>query len=544
MNAPAAMAAVDGAMNNIEPPVESEQLRRFAGVMRVPVIDAAALPETVTPLEGVPADFFRRHGILPLGIEDGRLKVAIAVPPNFAALDGLRQFANVPVDVSLAPRADIEERLQKVYEDAAAAREAGQSSVADLYGAAAGDNPDGDDDDLETLKALAEDAPVVRLVQHVIYSAAIARASDIHLEIFETHFRVRYRIDGVLFDMEAPPRRLYLPAISHLKLRARMNIAERRLPQDGRIKMAIQDREVDMRVSTIPTVYGESMVIRILDQGPGLLELEALGFEPDSLKLFQDAIDQPHGMILVTGPTGSGKTTSLYAALSRINNPQNKIITVEDPVEYQIDGINQMQVKAQIDLTFANSLRSIVRQDPDVIMIGEIRDRETAEIAIQAALTGHLVFSTLHTNDSFGAPHRLLDMGVESYLLASSVVLILAQRLVRMICKHCRHEVPVSESDRLFLEQNGFAADGAKLYHGSGCAQCANTGYSGRQGIYELLPMTSAIKEGIIKKLSAEGLRQIALAEGVRPMRADGIMKALAGITTLEELARVTRQED
>ncbi len=534
MNAPAAMQAT-------EPHIESEQLQRFAKVMRVPLLDAAALPETVVPLEGVPAEFFQRHGILPLGIEDGRLKVVIAVPPNLAAIDSLRQFANVPVDVSLAPRADIAERLSKSYE--LAAGEAGESNVSDLYAAAAGDNPEGDDDDLETLKALAEDAPVVRLVQHVIYSAAIARASDIHLEIFETHFRVRYRIDGVLFDMEAPPRRLYLPAISHLKLRARMNIAERRLPQDGRIKMAIQDREVDMRVSTIPTVYGESMVIRILDQGPGLLELEALGFEPDSLKMFQDAIDQPHGMILVTGPTGSGKTTSLYAALSRINNPQNKIITVEDPVEYQIDGINQMQVKAQIDLTFANSLRSIVRQDPDVIMIGEIRDRETAEIAIQAALTGHLVFSTLHTNDSFGAPHRLLDMGVESYLLASSVVMILAQRLVRMICKHCRHEVPVTESDRLFLTDNGFPTDDVKLYHGSGCSHCANTGYSGRQGIYEMLPMTSAIKEGIIKKLSAEGLRQIAIGEGVRTMRADGIIKALAGITTLEELARVTRQE-
>lgn len=519
---------------------EQSHLQRFAKLMRAPVLSAADLPEAVTLVEGVPAEFFRRHAILPLGVEEGRLRVAVAVPPNLAALDGLTQFANLPLTVALAPRADIDARLAD-----AVAVEPSESAlnVDDLYGSG-GDNADADDDDLETLKALAEDAPVVRLVQHIIQSAIETRASDIHLEIFEAAFRVRYRIDGVLFDMEAPPRRLYLPAISHLKLRARMNIAERRLPQDGRIKMNFQERDVDMRVSTIPTVYGESMVIRLLDQGPGLLELEALGFEPDHLDLFIKAINEPHGMILVTGPTGSGKTTSLYAALSRINHPGNKIITVEDPVEYQLEGINQMQVKAQIDLTFANALRAIVRQDPDVIMIGEIRDRETAEIAIQAALTGHLVFSTLHTNDSFGAPHRLLDMGVESYLLASSVVLILAQRLVRVVCPHCKEEVLPSESDRLFLEQNDVVVTPElRLYHGKGCSHCANTGYSGRQGIYEMLPMTSAIKEGIIKKLSAEGLRNIALKEGVRTMRDDGIKKALAGLTTLEELARVTRQE-
>lgn len=310
------------------------------------------------------------------------------------------------------------------------------------------------------------------------------------------------------------------------------------------MKMEMAGRQVDMRVSTVPTVFGESMVIRLLDQGPGLMSLESLGLGADHLTALTAAIEQPHGMILVTGPTGSGKTSTLYAALGKVNRQGNKIITVEDPVEYQIDGINQIQVKPQIDLTFANALRSIVRQDPDIVMVGEIRDRETAEISIQSALTGHLVFSTLHTNDSFGAPHRLMDMGVESYLIASAVALIVAQRLVRVICPHCKERVALTEADRLFLQQEGVAPDEVThLFHGRGCAHCSQSGYIGRTGIYELLPMSSGIKEAIIRKMPAEGLRRRAADEGVRSMRADGIRKVLAGVTTLEELARVTRQE-
>ncbi|HMS05817.1 MAG TPA: ATPase, T2SS/T4P/T4SS family [Burkholderiaceae bacterium] len=521
---------------------ETAQLARFAAALDAPLVAADdALWATLTPVQGLGRQFLRASSLLPVLHEAEPARVLSAAPVNFAALDALTQFLGVPVTIALCAREPLLAAIERVYRDQDATG-AGLS-----LGGFDGDGGDGSgagDDDLETLKALAEDAPVVRLVQTLLSRAVEARASDVHLEISQQRFRVRYRIDGVLFDMESPPRRLYLPAISHLKLRARMNIAERRLPQDGRLKMELGGRHIDMRVSTVPTVYGESMVIRLLDQGPGLMALESLGFPSDLRGLFEQAIEQPHGMILVTGPTGSGKTSTLYAALSRVNRPGNKIITVEDPVEYQIDGINQIQVKPQIDLTFASALRSIVRQDPDIIMVGEIRDRETAEISIQSALTGHLVFSTLHTNDSFGAPHRLMDMGVESYLIASSVVLILAQRLVRVICPQCKTSAPATEADKLFLAQEGFeVAPDALLSHGRGCAHCGNSGYVGRTGIYELLPMTTAIKEAIIKKLPAEGVRRVALAEGVQTMRADGIRKVLAGVTTLEELARVTRQE-
>jgi type II secretion system protein E len=518
---------------------EAALLAEFARTLRAPVRDTSIpVAEPIQPVAGLSPDFLRANGLLPFLVEERAVQVVSAVPVRLAALDALQQFFSVPVQLSLAPQAWIAAQLAQVYspDNASDSHSFTQAEVD-----SSGDSPD---DDLETLKALAEDAPVVRLVQALLLRAVERRASDLHLEISQQQFRVRYRVDGVLCESEPPPRRMYTPAISHLKLRAKMNIAERRLPQDGRMKMEVAGRQVDMRVSTVPTVYGESMVIRLLDQGPGLMGLESLGLDDETLQALQQAIAQPHGMILVTGPTGSGKTSTLYAALGCVNVPENKIITVEDPVEYQIDGINQIQVKAQIGLTFASALRSIVRQDPDIIMVGEIRDQETAEISIQSALTGHLVFSTLHTNDSFGAAHRLMDMGVESYLIASSVVLIVAQRLVRMICPHCKQATPPTEADLLFLAEEGVSAEQVpQLFHGRGCSHCGQSGYTGRTGIYELLPMTTAIKEAIIKKLSAEGVRKKALEQGVRTMRADGIRKVLAGITTLEELARVTRQE-
>ena len=519
---------------------ESLLLQEYAANLGAPIMDELqGVPEDTAPFEGLSATFLRTHGFFPLPAPEttDRVPVAAAVPVQMGALDALRQFLNAPVTLQLAPRAWIDNAIAQVYgEDAMQAWSLDQDGQGDGAGA--------DDDDLDTLKALAEDAPVVRLVQTLLLRAVERRASDLHLEVTQQRFRVRYRVDGVLWDADSPPRRLYLPSISHLKLRAKMNIAERRLPQDGRMKMDVAGRQIDMRVSTVPTVYGESMVIRLLDQGPGLMGLESLGLDAEALAELRAAILQPHGMILVTGPTGSGKTSTLYASLSMVNTPDNKIITVEDPVEYQIDGINQIQVKPQIDLTFANALRSILRQDPDIIMVGEIRDRETAEIAIQSALTGHLVFSTLHTNDSFGAPHRLMDMGIESYLIASSVVLIVAQRLVRLICPHCKVSAPPTEPDLAFLAEEGIAPHEVQaLFHGTGCHHCGQTGYAGRTGIYELLPMSTAIKEAIIKKLPAEGVRRKAEEEGVRSMRADGIRKVLAGITTLEELARVTRQD-
>ena len=516
---------------------EAELLAEFSRDLRVPVLHTATRGlQDVTPVAGLSPHFLRANGFLPLFVTEEHVQIAAAVPVRMAALDALRQFFCVPLELHLAPRQWVASGLDQVYR--------AENMDAAAFDDALSHNPESEDDDLETLKALAEDAPVVRLVQSLLIKAVDSRASDLHLEVSQQRFRVRYRIDGVLFDAESPPRRMYMPSISHLKLRAKMNIAERRLPQDGRMKMDVAGRQVDMRVSTVPTVYGESMVIRLLDQGPGLMGLESLGLDADHLVALEEAILQPHGMILVTGPTGSGKTSTLYAALGMVNLPENKIITVEDPVEYQIDGINQIQVKPQIELTFASALRSIVRQDPDIIMVGEIRDRETAEISIQSALTGHLVFSTLHTNDSFGAPHRLMDMGVESYLIASSVVLIVAQRLVRVICPHCKEATKPTEADLLFLAEEGVQAhEVAELFHGRGCHHCGQSGSIGRTGIYELLPMTTAIKESIIKKLSAEGVRRRAMEEGVRTMRADGIRKVLAGVTTLEELARVTRQE-
>jgi general secretion pathway protein E len=513
-----------------------EQARALLGA---PILQADAFPGDIIPLDGVSPLFLREHAFLPLGVEGSQLQVVTSVPVRMHLLDALRQFSNFPLKLFLARREDILAQIEKCYV-------AGGDGSHDLFSAAEmldeGDATG--EDELESLRVQAQDAPVVRLVQQVISNAVEARASDIHLEIYESQFKVRYRIDGVLHDIESPPRRMFLPSISHLKLRARMNIAERRLPQDGRIKMDLHGREIDMRVSTVPTLHGESMVIRILDQGATVLDLGLLGFEADTLDAFRRHIVQPHGMILVTGPTGSGKTTTLYGALSEINTPELKIITVEDPVEYQIEGINQIQVKSQIGLDFSSALRSIVRQDPDVIMVGEIRDRETAEIAIQSALTGHLVFSTLHTNDSFSAPHRLLDMGVESYLIASSVLMILAQRLVRVICPHCKQESAPTEIERLFLQQEGIAlAAGVPLYKGAGCSHCANTGYSGRSGIYELLTLDGKVREAILRKAPAEAIRNAAQADGIRPMRADGLKKVLAGVTTLDELARVTRQE-
>lgn len=515
---------------------EINSLREYADLFELPVLETTEVAtESIQVVSGLVPAFLLANVLLPLSEEKESYSVAVGIPLALNAIDALEQFLGLPIAIKIAPKAWIVEQVKRIYFSGAALVDPFEDGT---------QSEDAQDDDLETLKALAGDAPVVRLVQTILLRAIESRASDIHFEISQQRFRVRFRIDGVLFDIDTPPKRLYLPTISHLKLRSKMNIAERRLPQDGRMKMDVAGRQVDMRVSTVPTVHGESMVIRLLDQGPGMMGLDSLGFDPRVLAVFEAAILQPHGMILVTGPTGSGKTSTLYAALGKVNKSENKIITVEDPVEYQIDGINQIQVKPQIDLTFASALRSIVRQDPDIIMVGEIRDHETAEISIQSALTGHLVFSTLHTNDAFGAPHRLMEMGVESYLIASSVVLIIAQRLVRIICPHCKEVIRPNEADLMFLSEEGVdPSEVEHLYHGAGCHHCGLSGYIGRTGIYELLPVTPAIKEAIIKKLPAEGVRRCAAQEGVQTMRADGIRKVLAGVTTLEELARVTRQD-
>jgi type II secretion system protein E len=388
---------------------------------------------------------------------------------------------------------------------------------------------------------MASEAPVVRLVGLLIDEAVAAEASDIHIEPYEDRLRVRYRLDGILHDRESPPRRLQAALTSRIKLMAEMNIAERRLPQDGRIRVTAGDRRVDIRVSTVPTVHGESLVMRLLDRSSVFLPFNRLGFAPKVAETFDGLIRRPHGILLVTGPTGSGKTTTLYAALDKINSPEKKIITIEDPVEYQLAGVNQIPVRPKIGLSFATGLRHIVRQDPDVIMVGEIRDLETAEIAIQSALTGHLVFSTLHTNDAPGAVTRLQDMGAEAYLVASVLNAVLAQRLVRRICSACR--APYHAEARDLLAIGVTDATGVELSRGKGCEDCRGTGYRGRTGIYELFVISEEARGLILGKKPTGVIRRHAIDHGMVSLRDDGWAKARAGVTTVEEILRVTQED-
>jgi general secretion pathway protein E len=388
---------------------------------------------------------------------------------------------------------------------------------------------------------MAREAPIIQLVNLLVLRAIQMGASDIHLEPFEDDFRVRYRRDGILYEAESPPKGLQAAVISRLKIMSRLDIAERRLPQDGRFRLKVKGHDIDFRVSTLPTLLGESMVIRILDREKVILDLHRLGFPARELKQFDELIHKPYGMILVTGPTGSGKTTTLYGALERINSPDKKIITIEDPVEYRLSGVTQMQVKPSIELTFARGLRHIVRQDPDVVLVGEIRDRETAEIAVHAALTGHLVFSTLHTNDASGAITRLLEMDVEDFLLASAVIGILAQRLVRIICPECKVALPPGTvPTEIRSEIAGNLPE--HLFMGQGCPACAQTGYQGRTGIYELLRVDEAIRQLILKRADASAIRQAAISHGMQTLAGDGWAKVAQGVTTSQEVLRVTQE--
>ncbi len=419
------------------------------------------------------------------------------------------------------PEQEILDAVERYYPEGGT-----QSPTADL-GA-------GDEEDLEHLRDMASEAPVIRLVNAMIAQAIEKRASDIHIEPFEKEFRIRFRVDGVLFNQEQPPRELKAAIISRLKLMAKLNIAERRLPQDGRIKIRILGREVDLRVSTLPTLFGESVVMRLLDRSAGdFYDLRRLGFDEHMLARMEHFTSLPHGIFLVTGPTGSGKSTTLYSALKRINLPDKKIITIEDPVEYQMDGINQIHVNPQIGLTFASGLRHIVRQDPDVIMVGEIRDRETADMAIRAALTGHFVFSTLHTNDAPSAVTRLTDMGVENYLITSSVVAVLAQRLVRLICEHCR------ESAGKMMTPTGEHVD---TFQGRGCEACNGSGYHGRAGIFELMELNDEIRALIMTNADAAQITHAAHRNGMHSLREDGWLKVSQGRTTASEVTRVTQE--
>ena len=504
----------------------------------LPYVETAAFPEMPILEERISARFLRDSRALPIAEDENTLTLAVADPFNDFVRHSFEIVTNRQIHRVVAVGTDIDTAIERLY--GGGRTSAGSLNDGDLE---ARIDTDALGDDIQQLKDLASEAPVIRLVSLIITNALETRASDIHIEPFENRLIVRYRIDGVLHEIESPPKRQAAAVISRIKIMANLDIAERRLPQDGRIRLRIQGKDIDLRVSTVPTMHGESVVMRILDKGGVQLNFAKLGFAPDILAKFKEALAQPNGILLVTGPTGSGKTTTLYTALDELNQPDVKILTVEDPVEYQMAGINQIQVKPQIELTFASALRSIVRQDPDIIMIGEIRDLETAEIAVQAALTGHLVLSTLHTNDAPATINRLMDMGVDDYLLTSTLVGVLAQRLVRTLCPLCREP---HQLDAAVAKDIGFGRVSADLqptvYKAVGCAQCSNTGFTGRMCIAEMMPLTEPIRRLIMQKANAGDLRRAALAEGMLPMYDDGLRKVVAGSTTIEEVLRATRE--
>ena len=488
--------------------------------------------------EEIPIQFLRNHRMAPV-ITSNSADLVINDPLLFQPLDDLRFLTGLKeAEVVLAPHGRILSFINFAYD---MNRNSAEQVIEDMHG----DETSQILSEIEQTDDLLEDtsdAPVVKLVNLMLSQAVKARASDIHIEHSQHSLKIRYRVDGLLYDMLSPPKHIQSALISRIKIMARMNIAEKRLPQDGRIEIRIADKNIDIRVSTIPVAFGERVVLRLLDKTNVLLNLSDLGMPAERLGEFDRLIQSPHGIILVTGPTGSGKTTTLYAALSTINKTDINIITIEDPIEYQIEGIGQIQVNPKIDLSFAKGLRSIVRQDPDVILVGEIRDRETAEVAIQSALTGHLVFSTLHTNDSASATTRLIDMGIEPFLVTSSMIAILAQRLVRVICADCKEEYsPDAES----LQSIGISRemlDGKKICRGRGCPSCLDTGFKGRSGMFELMILDEPVRNLILKTSDANAIKQKAVEQGMFTLRQDGAQKVLSGITTIEEVFRVTYQ--
>src|SRR5512139_3360636 len=505
-------------------------LQEFYGV---PFATRDDLPREPVLINHLAVQFMKEAKFVPLRLEERELTVVMSNPLDFYTIDAIRLATNFDVKVFAGREADILWAIEQYYGSGFTSME---KIIEDIDGIP--EYRGEDEENVDHLRDMASEGPVIRLVNLIISRAIETRASDIHFEPFEDQFRVRYRIDGVLHDVESPPKRLQAAIVSRVKIMAKLNIAERRLPQDGRIMLRVKGKEIDFRVSSVPTIHGESMVLRILDKSSIVLDIEKLGFPEDTLKGFRSLIERPHGIILVTGPTGSGKTTTLYCALEKINSPDKKIITVEDPVEYQLKGINQIQVKPAIGLSFANALRSIVRQDPDVILIGEIRDSETAEIAIHSALTGHLVLSTLHTNDAPSAITRLIDMGMEDYLLSSTIIGILAQRLVRVACPDCRQ--PYSPNPMILKEMK---LDGEDLSHSNiidvrGCESCSHTGYWGRMGIFEFLKMTDDVQKLILGKKDSNVIKEAARKNGLRTLREDGWLKVKRGITTISEVLR------
>lgn len=504
--------------------VSEEDLRlAYSKLLGIPIWEKKK-NDTYPVLENMPKVFLMANRVLPISLDGNILDIALADPQDTLLVETIALAANKQIRVFAGTERDILGSLEKLYETEVSEEDDVMTSSVEVM------------EDIEQLRDMASEAPVIRFVNSILTKAIEVGASDIHLEVFERNTRLRYRVDGVLSELAPPPRELYNAIVSRIKIMAKLNIAEKRLPQDGRIKMKVAGKEIDLRVSVIPMSHGEGIVMRILDRSAVMLDLESLGFQTDFLEKFRRLINRPEGMFLVTGPTGSGKTTTLYAVLKEIVSPEVKIITVEDPVEYSMHGVNQIQVNPQIDLTFASGLRSILRHDPDVVLIGEIRDRETASIAVQASLTGHLVFSTLHTNDSASAFTRLMDMGIEDYLISSCLIAVLAQRLVRRLCPKCR-ELYMPEPD---VRQTVGIEEGVPLYGPKGCDECNNSGLKGRRTIAELLVVDEDIRRLVLAHKDSSEIMKEAVKKGTKTLWEDGLELVRKGETTLEELLRVS----
>lgn len=509
---------------------EATILRILEAKLGIPVVEISRQRLKSDIVRLIPEQLAQKYKVLPIGKSMGRVTLAMADPLNIVAIDDVRLTVGCDIEPAIASEAEIDTAIATYF----------GSEPLERFGDDLTDEIGFDVDNRGSAapQEMAEEAPVIKLVNSIITQAVIGRASDIHVEPSEKELRVRYRVDGILTDVTQFPKRMQAPIISRLKIMADMDIAEKRVPQDGRIQMRIDNKEIDFRVSSLPTIFGEKMVLRVLDKSRGLLRLEELGFLPDILRKFRTVITHPYGIILVTGPTGSGKTTTLYSVLSELNSPEKNIITLEDPVEYTLEGINQVQLNTRAGLTFANGLRSVLRQDPDIIMVGEIRDAETARIAIQSAMTGHLVLSTLHTNTAASTLTRLVEMGVEPFLVASSVVGIIAQRLVRRLCPECKdpYEPPASLVEKLGLQAG---ADGKIVfYQPQGCPACNNTGFRGRLAIQEVMFVGSVIRDMVTNKATADQIGAAAVEHGMVDIRQDGLRKVVFGLTSLEEVMR------
>ncbi|MGE5612587.1 MAG: type II secretion system ATPase GspE [Bacillota bacterium] len=509
------------------------------------LVDLSSIKIPDEAIKAVPPQIATANKVLPIAFDAASKKITVVMASheNFRAVDDLRSLMGYTVVAKIADAEQIDKLISKHYSGNA-------EGISDILGELSSDDSlkdlknRGESIDLETLKDAADSNPVRKLVNLVLLQAIKDKASDIHFEPFEEEFKIRYRIDGVLYEMMPPPSHIAPAIASRVKVMANLDIAERRLPQDGRIELSVNNQPIDLRVSVLPTMFGESVVMRVLDRSNVQLDLDKLGMRDDDLHTFRQLIHKPNGVVVVTGPTGSGKTTTLYSALRELNDPSSKLITAEDPVEYDIDGIIQCQVKPDIDMTFARILRAMLRQDPDTVMVGEIRDKETAEIAVQASLTGHLVFSTLHTNDAPSAIARLLDLGVEPFLVTATLEGILAQRLVRRICLNCKTEYTPTEEQLMELELRPEDVKGQKFYFGRGCENCNNTGYRGRQGLYEIMMLDDAMRDMIVNRASTQALRAECRKRGMRSLRQSGLLAIYDGVTTIEEVVRETIVEE